>query len=253
MGKRDLRIYALLDTLRDSPVLTIKELANKFRVSEMTVRRDLDFLKENHLFYGQTPAGQAAPENEEYLYSSEQIRNYENKEKIARFAANMIGEGDILILDSGTTTGVLSKYIPASLDLTVLCYNYQILSQLYSRDNLSLIFAGGYFHKKDLMFESAEGISLIKRIRANKMFVSASGIHEKLGMTCANNYEVVTKRAALESSLTKILLADSSKFGLVRPGYFARLEEIDVVITDEGLTAEWKDLITARGIPLHLV
>lgn len=253
MGKRDLRIYALLDTLRDSPVLTIKELADRFQVSEMTVRRDLDFLKENHLFYGQPPSGQSAPENEEYLYSSEQIRNYENKEKIARFAANMISEGDILILDSGTTTGVLSKYIPTSLDLTVLCYNYHILSQLYSRDNLSLIFAGGYFHKKDLMFESAEGISLIKRIRANKMFVSASGVHEKLGMTCANNYEVVTKRAALESSLTKILVADSSKFGLVRPGYFARLEEIDVVITDEGLSAEWRDLIAARGIALQLV
>lgn len=253
MGKRDLRIYALLDTLRDSPVLTIKELADRFQVSEMTVRRDLDFLKENHLFYGQSPSGQSALENEEYLYSSEQIRNYENKEKIARFAANMISEGDILILDSGTTTGVLSKYIPTSLDLTVLCYNYHILSQLYSRDNLSLIFAGGYFHKKDLMFESAEGISLIKRIRANKMFVSASGVHEKLGMTCANNYEVVTKRAALESSLTKILVADSSKFGLVRPGYFARLEEIDVVITDEGLSAEWRDLIAARGIALQLV
>ena len=253
MGKRDLRIYALLDTLRDSPVLTIKELADKFQVSEMTVRRDLDFLKENHLFYDQAPPGQALPENEEYLYSSEQIRNYESKEKIAQFAADMIGEGDILILDSGTTTGVLSKYIPASLNLTVLCYNYHILSQLYSRDNLSLIFAGGYFHKKDLMFESAEGISLIKRTRANKMFVSASGIHEKLGMTCANNYEVVTKRAALESSLTKILVADSSKFGLVRPGYFARLEEIDEIVTDEGLSGEWRDLISVWGIPLHLV
>lgn len=253
MGKRDLRIYALLDTLKDSPVLTIRELADKFQVSEMTVRRDLDFLKENHLFYDQVPSGPASQENEEYLYSSEQIRNYESKEKIAQFAAEMIEEGDILILDSGTTTGVLSKYIPASLDLTVLCYNYHILSQLYSRDNLSLIFAGGYFHKKDLMFESAEGISLIKRTRASKMFVSASGIHEKLGMTCANNYEVVTKRAALESSLTKILVADSSKFGLVRPGYFARLEEIDEIITDEGLSGEWRDLIFARGIPLHLV
>ena len=69
------------------------------------------------------------------------------------------------------------------------------------------------------MFESVEGIGLYGRTRASKMFVSASGVHEKLGMTCAHNYEVVTKKAALESSLQKILVADSSKFGQVRPGY----------------------------------
>ena len=51
MGKRDLRIYALLDTLKESPVLSIKELADRFQVSEMTIRRDIDYLKENRLFY----------------------------------------------------------------------------------------------------------------------------------------------------------------------------------------------------------
>ena len=50
MGKRDLRIYALLDTLKESPVLSIKELADRFQVSEMTIRRDIDYLKENRLF-----------------------------------------------------------------------------------------------------------------------------------------------------------------------------------------------------------
>lgn len=253
MGKRDLRIYALLDCLKESPVLTIKELADRFQVSEMTIRRDLDFLKENNLFYDQTASAAIPQENEEYQYFSEQIRNYEKKDRIAQAAAKMIEEGDILILDSGTTTGVLSKYIPEGPELTILCYNYHILSQLYSRDNLSLIFAGGYLHKKDLMFECAEGISLIKRTRASKMFVSASGIHEKLGMTCAHNYEVVTKRAAIESSLMKILVADSSKFGQVRPGYFARLDEIDEIITDSDLSDEWREYLSARGIPLHLV
>lgn len=253
MGNRDLRIYTLLDTLKETPMLTMKELADRFQVSEMTIRRDLDFLKKNNLFYEQSGTMAALLENEEYLYSSEQIRNYDNKEKISRFAAHLIEDGDLLILDSGTTTGVMSKFIPDNLKLTVLCYNYHILSQLYNRDNLSLIFAGGYFHKRDLMFESEEGIHLIKRTRASKMFVSASGIHETLGMTCANNYEVVTKRAAIESSLQKILVADSSKFGLVRPGYFARIEEINEIVTDVGLSSEWKEFLSDKGILLHLV
>ena len=67
MGKRDLRIYALLDTLKESPVLSIKELADRFQVSEMTIRRDIDYLKENRLFYENQASEPAARENEEYL------------------------------------------------------------------------------------------------------------------------------------------------------------------------------------------
>lgn len=250
MGKKDLRIYALLEVLRESSVLSIKELADRFRVSEMTIRRDLDYLKENRLLYDQTVSRSSETE---YIYFAEQIKHLDKKERIARFAVSLIEKDDILILDSGTTTGELSKYIPDDQQLTILCYNFHILSQLYKKENLSLIFAGGYFHKRDLMFECREGVELIKRTRASKMFVSASGIHEKLGMTCAYPYETTTKRAAIDSALTKILVADSSKFGQVRPGYFAQLNEMDMIITDEELSDEWKDLLIAQGIALHLV
>lgn len=250
MGKKDLRIYALMDLLRTAPILSIKELADRFQVSEMTIRRDLDYLKENRLLYEQSTSKN---QESEYIYSAEQIKHLDKKDRIARFAAGLIEADDILILDSGTTTGELSKYIPDDQQLTVLCYNFHILSQLYKKENLSLIFAGGYFHKRDLMFESKEGVSLIKNTRASKMFVSASGIHEKLGITCAYPYETVTKQAAISSALKKILIADSSKFGQVRPGYFAQLDEMDMIITDDELSEEWKELIALQGIPLHLV
>ena len=98
MGKRDLRIYALLDTLKESPVLSIKELADRFQVSEMTIRRDIDYLKENRLFYENQASEPAARDHDEYLYSSEQIRNYDKKDRIARFAAGGGVEGGIPVL-----------------------------------------------------------------------------------------------------------------------------------------------------------
>lgn len=250
MGKKDLRIYAVMDALRTSPVLSIKELAVRFDVSEMTIRRDLEYLKENQLLYDKN---QGKGQEDEYIYSEEQIKHLDKKRRIARFAAGLIEAEDILILDSGTTTGELSRYVPDTFPLTVLCYNFHILSQLYRQDNLSLIFAGGHYHKRDLMFESKEGVDLIKRIRASKMFVSASGVHDKLGITCAYPYETATKRAAIDSALKKILVADSSKFGQVRPGYFAQLDEMDEIITDSDLTKEWREQIASRGIVLHLV
>lgn len=251
MGKKDLRIYALLEALRASPVLTIKELAERFDVSEMTIRRDLDYLKENRLLYERQNPGKTR--EEEYIYSEEQIKHLNKKRRIAQFAQSLIRPDDILILDSGTTTGELSRYIPQDFPLTVICYNFHILLQLYKQDNLSLIFAGGHFHKRDLMFESKESVDLIKRIRASKMFVSASGIHEKLGLTCAYPHETATKQAAIDSALTKILIADSSKFGQVKPGYFAPLSDMDVIITNTDLPEEWRERIASQGIVLHLV
>ena len=85
------------------------------------------------------------------------------------------------------------------------------------------------------------------------MFVSASGVHEKLGMTCAHNYEVVTKKGG-----PGIIPAEDTGGGQqqVRPGkagIFAELEEIDEIVTDDGLSREWQELIAEKDIPLHLV
>ena len=103
------------------------------------------------------------------------------------------------------------------------------------------------------MIESSYGNDLIKNQRASKFFMAASGVHEALGITCAHNYEVLTKRAAMQSSLTSVLLADSSKFGLVRTAYVAQLNEIDAIITDTGITQEWVNTIQSMGIALHIV
>lgn len=100
------------------------------------------------------------------------------------------------------------------------------------------------------MFESPEGISLIKKTRATKVFVSAAGVHENLGVTCSNNYEVLTKQAIINSSLEKILLVDSSKFGVVKSAYFADLDDFDTIITDDGISNEWKEIIHTKGIKL---
>ena len=97
-------------------------------------------------------------------------------------------------------------------------------------------------------FPICEGISLIKNTRASKVFVSAAGVHETLGVTCSNNYEVATKKAILNSSFEKILLLHSEKFGKVNSSYFADLNEFDTIITDANLSDEWKNRIDSLKI-----
>ena len=113
--------------------------------------------------------------------------------------------------------------LPEDFPLTVICYNYNVMQTLFNRRNIQIILAGGYFHRSSLSFESTENTDLLKRLRASKIFISTSGV-EKMGLTCSNQYEVTTKSPALHSSKTKILLADSSKFGVVRSSLFSSLE-----------------------------
>ena len=116
-----------------------------------------------------------------------------------------------------------------------------------------MIFAGGYYHDNSSMFESPEGVALINRNRANKGFFAAGGVSEKLGVTNSNPYAVDIKQAALASSLTKILLVDSTKFEDIKPAHYAEISDFDIVITDDGISEDYFNLIGSLGLELHVV
>ncbi|MBU4047570.1 DeoR/GlpR family DNA-binding transcription regulator, partial [bacterium] len=128
-----------------------------------------------------------------------------------------------------------------------------VLFNVYENKNWKLVFPGGYFHKNTLMFESPEGIEIIKKIRANIAFVAVGGISEKLELTTPTSYEKETKRAIIQSSNKKILLVDSSKFGKIKISHFADLTDFDIVITDSGISKEYEEIIKNIGIKLYIV
>jgi len=120
------------------------------------------------------------------------------------------------------------------------------------RKNIRTMFSGGIFHENTLMFESSEGLSMISRYRATKAFITASGVNHQFGVTCMNPYERETKKAAIRSSMKKILLVDSSKFGTVRSDYFAELADFDEIITDGGIPEEYAEIIKKLGVKLRI-
>ncbi|WP_294377454.1 DeoR/GlpR family DNA-binding transcription regulator [uncultured Clostridium sp.] len=256
MNKKLNRTNAIINILKEKNGASVKELALTLDVSEMTIRRDLEILKSNNIItnvYGAAiynPANNIEKLESFYDIKNEGIRCEKEKIKIGKAAARLISSDDIIIIDTGTTTEKLAKFIDNNLKISALIYNTNILMALSKKKNINLIFSGGYFHPNTMMFESEEGISLIKKTRATKVFVSAAGIHENLGITCSNNYEVLTKQAIIKSSVKKILLADSKKFDIVKSSYFAELTDFDVIITDNKITPRWQKKITDLGIEL---
>lgn len=189
------------------------------------------------------------------LYELNHAKNTQDTEKksIGAFAASYINDGDIIVIDTGSTTEMLAENIPDDLEATILCYNANILNSLRLKEKLTLIFSGGKYHPTTQMVESPQGVELIKSMRFTKAFISAAGIHAGLGVTCVFDYEVATKKAIMDSSVEKILLFDSSKFNQVKPAYFGDLTDFDVIITDNDISDEWRELINSYPIKLYTV
>jgi len=236
----------IIRIIKEKNTLSISDLAKYFDVSEMTIRRDINELRESKIVMqrrGRVYSKAVGSAEEQYDLYKEKMSRADCKERISRFAASMIEPSDTIILDAGSTTECLARCIPESKNLSVVCYNYNILEQVIGRDDLSLVFLGGYYHPMDQMFESQYSVSILEGLRANKAFFSASGVHRSLGVTCGHNYEVIVKRSAFNSSDAKYLLVDSSKFGKVTGSYFAQLSELDAIITDEGISSDWRRYI----------
>jgi DeoR family transcriptional regulator, deoxyribose operon repressor len=212
------------------------ELADLLAVSHMTIRRDLTSLSHHdrlRLIHG----GVVYREDEQdlkdkYSLTEARIDMQEAKKRIARKAVSFIESGDSIIIDAGSTGELIATYLPEDFPITVICYALNIASIVSVKPNCSLIVTGGYYHHSSMVLESNEGLALLRQNRANKTFITASGVSVKLGVTCSNFFERTTKQAALKSASIKILVADSSKFGMVKTGHFADVEEFDIIITD---------------------
>lgn len=247
----------LIKLIKAQGMLPVRSFAKILNVSEMTVRRDLAMLgKAGQVagLEGEAPGDDAAPPTgDEYNLLQALQKANAQKDLIGRYAASLIQPNDVIIIDTGSTTARMLPYIPLNQNVTVLCFNANVLADLHYKSGLKLLFCGGVYHPNTEMFESPEGIRFIERIRANKVFLSAAGIHRHLGITCANDYEVPTKKAVIRSSDERILLADSSKFNALRSSYFCELADLTGIVTDASLSEEWRQIVDDCEIALHLV
>ncbi len=255
MSKSALRMNQIEMILKDRHTIPMKELSDILSVSEMTIRRDLEVLTANNrlirnirgmLVYD---ASQTL-ESGSYDIANAKDANLTNKILIGQKAAAMVEDNDVIIIDLGSTTEHLARALSSTLNVTVICVSYNVLSPLINKSSLKIHCPGGFFHADTQMFESTESLSFLKNIRARKLFASAAGIHQNLGVTCANNYEAATKKALIEASAERILLADSSKFGQVETTWISEIENYQTVVTDIGLSQEWEQYLDAKGITI---
>ena len=143
---KERRIAQELELLKQYQRVSVKDLAATLEVSEMTIRRDLDLLRKNHVLERSYGYATLAKGGDGYAYDGEvydlrlaRIQNLSEKDRIAKYAATLIEPGDWIFLDNGTTVGRITSYLPTDFEFTVLCYNFTILAELLKRPNIRRI------------------------------------------------------------------------------------------------------------------
>lgn len=254
MDKLQERMNRIISLLSASGMLRVAELAQQCDVSEVTIRRDLRRLEDDGLVFlahgaaSINPSSDSLGVSDQYFITKQRAVHPKEKASIGRLASSLIEPDDTIVIDTGTTPYFLARELPRDYNLTVICYSLNAFIELSDREDVTLIFAGGYFHRNTLTCESEEGIEMIRRHRAGKAFLGATGIHEKLGVTSSNPFEQKLKQTVLESSLTNVLLVDSFKFGVVRTSYFADISEFDIVVSDAGLSEDYTTIMQQHGV-----
>jgi DeoR family deoxyribose operon repressor len=256
--KQEKRLRDIIDYLKGESGASTRELSQKLGVTEMTIRRDLSALADRNqvrvIHGGAIYTGGGRPAGDErYFFHYEETLNKEMKKRIGEKAASHVEEGDTIVLDGGSTVEYVARCIPRDLELTILCYSLNVLNIVARIKNWRKIFAGGYYDHDSLFFQSAKGVELIRSMRATKAFIGAMGVNQTLGLTSKNLIEVETKKAVIDSTDTRILVVDSSKFGAVHTAHFADLEDFSMVITDSGIPQAYEGAIRAAGMGLHIV
>jgi DeoR family deoxyribose operon repressor len=249
----------IVSLLRRKNIVSIRELKEKFNISEMTARRDLLHLVQDQVVemipggaIFKSPHAEESEEEKYFVTKEENVRTVE-KLKVGQRAATLIEPGETVIIDIGSTTEFIAKFVREDIPVTMLCFTLNALVELCRKRDCNVIIAGGYYHAETLMFESPEGIELISRTRADKVFVSAAGVHPQLGVTTVYPHELLTKRTILASAKRRILVVDSSKFGKMKSVYFADLSSFHTIITNDDLPEEYRQAIQERGIELLTV
>jgi DeoR/GlpR family transcriptional regulator of sugar metabolism len=239
----------LLDLIRVRGFAALEELVRELGVSESTVRRDLDALEEQGTAkrtHGGVLYAGGMPRLAEF--DERQPANWAAKRAIAARAAEVISDGETVLLDGGTTTYEVARLL-VGRSLQVVTNSLPVANLFASESRSDLVLLGGYVSPRTGVCLGPYANELLGRLHVTTTVLSAAGIADE-GLFNAHLLLAETEQAMLRAAGRVIVVADSSKFGRKSLTLVAPLAEIDAFVSDDGLTDDWKARISAAGSEL---
>ena len=227
----------------------VQDLSKKFKVSEVTIRNDLDQLeKKNVLIRARGGALKIDPVGIDYHISEKDKINVKAKQRIGSKAAEFVNNGDTIMIDSGTTVLEFVKSFNKELTLTVITNALNIANQFYKNDNVQVIIPGGYLRNKSFSLIGTAAEKSLKSYFCDKLFLGVDGLDIDNGLSTPNIEEAHFNATMIEMSNQIIVLADSSKIGKRSLAFICPTSKIDVLVTDNGISSEQRVSLENIGV-----
>ena len=232
----------------------VADLSQLLNVSEVTVRKDLDFLEAQGLLTrihgGALASGRGRLE---LHFGAREQQNLDEKRRIAQAAATLIQSGQRIFLDASTTALQIARLIKDRQDLIVVTNGLYTALELVFCEGITTIVLGGTVRPQSSSLVGNLNTDLLRRMRVDLGFFGAYSVTAKDGLMETDLDEATLKQSVMKVSSTVIGIADSSKFGITSFSVFALPEEIDKIITDSKAPPDMVEALRAQEVQVELV
>jgi DeoR family transcriptional regulator, aga operon transcriptional repressor len=248
------RRRAIVDSVNQNGRALVRDLANKYTSSEITIRRDLELLHNRGLIYrthgGALPI-RAGTESDRKLTERE-MQHPREKQRIASAACKMVREGQSVVLDSGSTATAVARALRDFQHLTVITNALNIASEL-SGTNIDVILTGGMLRANSYSLVGPIAEESLRRLQADILFLGVDGFDTQTGVSTPNLLEAQLNRLMVQIAARVIAVCDSSKFGRSSLSSIVPLSNIHGVITDKQIPRQDLRALKKAGIETILV
>jgi DeoR/GlpR family transcriptional regulator of sugar metabolism len=243
----------ILELLKEDGSAKVVDLSRLFKVTEVTIRQDLEKLETEGLIIKEH-GGAYLKNVEDQVRSFSLVHqdNLDKKERIAQKCLEFIESGDTIILDSGSTTTEIAKKLKGLKNLTVITNALNIALMLGTESGIEVIMTGGEFKPPTLSLTGQKAADFFKGLNVQKLFLATAGISLKSGLTYPSISDLVVKKAMIDAAEVTYLVADSTKIGKSALASLGALSLIDYIITDTGIEEKHKQVFKDNEIELIL-
>jgi DeoR family fructose operon transcriptional repressor len=251
----DVRHTKIIEWLNLHGSAKVSDLSKELQVTEKTIRDDLEKLESKGLLRRVHGGAMLIEDADSMLpIARRRGRQHPEKQQIAAEASKLIRDGQIVLLDAGSTTLELAKLI-VQRRLTVITNDTKIAGELAESNDIELCVLGGYRRKGTYTLIGPSALETMKELNVDIAFLGCTGIDLQRGVSIFHQEEAELKKQIIKSSKTNVLLADHTKFERTALITYASISDLDAVITDEqtgtasvqGLTEAGVQVIRAKG------
>ncbi|NLU10945.1 MAG: DeoR/GlpR transcriptional regulator [Tepidanaerobacter acetatoxydans] len=225
----------ILNYVNQEKKASVKNLSKRFKVSEVTIRRDLEELANKGLIIKIHGGALTINHNfsNEIPYKAKFSLNVEAKKKIGKAAAKIIEDNDVVIFDAGSTTVEVAAHLCDVKNVTAITNDINVAMVLANNPNISLIVTGGILQKSVYTLTGPTAEDFLSTVHVNKTFLGADAISIDYGITNRTMLEIPIKKAMIKAAEEVIVVADYSKINKKVFAHVCDLKEIDKIVIDK--------------------